>query len=664
VILQEVTLHNFGPYRGRTTVNMAPTGSGERPIVLVGALNGSGKTSLLDAVLLALYGSRARCSTRNTLAYSDFLRECINSRTPADEGALVSISFDYVTSRMRANLRVTRSWKSTGTRIAETLVVERDGRVDEQLSETWPETVESLVPLGISNLFFFDGEQVRAIASSAEPTEEVKGAIRTLLGIDLADQLREDLEIIASRRRRKLLKEPQARREYDEKAEELRAKILVRQELVAQLGIEQNRLAEAEQALTRAKEAFRASGGETGGRATDLRTEVETLRRDASAARDRLRELASGNFPLLLILPLLQRALERAESEVTASQAGALSQLLRQRDEEISAAFAREGFSREAVTALRALQKADRVRRGTPSSAPPVMGASIGDIALVRNGMTEAVERTGASARSALRELDQIERNERRLQATLDVAATEDFVEAGLAQLAVAQQQVSRVQADIEALNTRLADVRREISVLQSTVARLRAESEVDVAVYNEDARVVRAAGRVSAIMEEFRRKLLLRKVHQLENHISERFAHLHRKSGAVHRILIDPETFRLTLFDVDGTPVNRERMSAGEQQLLAVAFLWGLSLASGRSLPVVIDTPLGRMDHTHRRYLIERYFPRASHQVILLSTDAEIDRDYHQTLRKIGAIDREYLLSFDQTVRSTRVSEGYFWSE
>ena len=50
-----------------------------------------------------------------------------------------------------------------------------------------------------------------------------------------------------------------------------------------------------------------------------------------------------------------------------------------------------------------------------------------------------------------------------------------------------------------------------------------------------------------------------------------------------------------------------------------------------------MIDTPLGRMDHTHRRNLVERYFPQASHQVILLSTDAEVDQTYQQLLHELG---------------------------
>ena len=67
--------------------------------------------------------------------------------------------------------------------------------------------------------------------------------------------------------------------------------------------------------------------------------------------------------------------------------------------------------------------------------------------------------------------------------------------------------------------------------------------------------------------------------------------------------------------------------MSAGEKQLLAISLLWGLARVSEKHLPVAIDTPLARLDSSHRQNLIERYFPTASHQVILLSTDTEIGK-------------------------------------
>lgn len=662
MILKEVVLYNFGSYRGRVTLDLSPRSpNGSRPIVLIGALNGTGKTTLLDAILLALYGGRARCSTRGSLAYHEFLRGCIHRRTPASEGAEVSVCFDFSSPRMRAELRVVRRWRSTGKGMTETCEVYRDGQVDVELSETWAETVENLIPLGISNLFFFDGEQVRGIASSAEPTEEVKGAMRTLLGIDLPDQLRQDLEVIAARRRRSLAKEPRTKEALARAAEEYRAALARRGSALTDLGECQNQSDAAERELVLVREEFTARGGKTVSERRDVERELEAERQRLDDARARLREVVAGSLPILLVGPLLARAVDLATEETIASDAAALAVVLKRRDEEVLAAFANGGASRESVATLRAIFKEDRVRRGK-AVRPTVLGATSADLAVIERAVTEARE-AGVAARRILREIDVREQRLRRLEAQHRVTAAEEGMVAGFAALESAKERAVAARAALDAATARLAEAQQQASVLEAAYSRLSKEVDVDVALFDEDARVVRAADRVSVVMEEFRKRLLRRRVHELEQHICERFAELHRKEGAVHRVAIDPETFRLMLFDEEGQEVNRERMSAGEQQLLAVAFLWGLSLASGRMLPVVIDTPLGRMDHTHRRNLVERYFPRASHQVVLLSTDAEIDEGYRQRLVELGAVEREYRLHFDPEKRETTITDGYFWS-
>ena len=75
--------------------------------------------------------------------------------------------------------------------------------------------------------------------------------------------------------------------------------------------------------------------------------------------------------------------------------------------------------------------------------------------------------------------------------------------------------------------------------------------------------------------------------------------------------------------------------------------------------MPTIIDTPLGRLDSSHRRHLIEHYFPNASHQVLLLSTDEEIVGAYYGGLKPF--ICRTYLLAYDEVSGKTQMQLGYF---
>ena len=138
-----------------------------------------------------------------------------------------------------------------------------------------------------------------------------------------------------------------------------------------------------------------------------------------------------------------------------------------------------------------------------------------------------------------------------------------------------------------------------------------------------------------------------------------ESFQKLLRKGDLVSGLTIDPESFEPALEDRTKNHLSIDRLSAGERQLLATSLLWGLARASGRPIPTIIDTPLGRLDSSHRKHLVERYFPYASHQVLLLSTDEEIVGPYFEAIKPYTA--RSYLLDYDEPAGSTSIREGYF---
>jgi DNA sulfur modification protein DndD len=169
-------------------------------------------------------------------------------------------------------------------------------------------------------------------------------------------------------------------------------------------------------------------------------------------------------------------------------------------------------------------------------------------------------------------------------------------------------------------------------------------------------------AGRTRATMQVFLTRVTARKIDRLSGYVTESFRFLLRKQTLVERILIDPVHFAITLNDSTGYAIPKQRLSEGEKQIFAISVLWGLARASARPLPAVIDTPMARLDAAHRQNLVERYFPNASHQVVVFSTDTEVDRHYYQALQP--HIARAYHLNYDERHRRTVGEEGYFWKE
>lgn len=213
----------------------------------------------------------------------------------------------------------------------------------------------------------------------------------------------------------------------------------------------------------------------------------------------------------------------------------------------------------------------------------------------------------------------------------------------------------ARLDGQFSARKVEAEFVTKKLEQLWQATAKEEAERE-------DRQRMVGLAGRTRETMQVFLRRATERKIDRLSRLITESFRFLLRKQTLVEQILIDPGTFAITLYDAAGGALARQRLSEGEKQIFAIAMLWGLARASARPLPAVIDTPMARLDAAHRQHLVERYFPNASHQVIVLSTDTEVDRRYYEMLQP--AIARAYHLGYDERSRATVAEEGYFWKE
>jgi len=172
--------------------------------------------------------------------------------------------------------------------------------------------------------------------------------------------------------------------------------------------------------------------------------------------------------------------------------------------------------------------------------------------------------------------------------------------------------------------------------------------------------KVVKMAQKTRDVLDEFIRKLAPEKLHLLKNSFSTIYEKLMRYEDPVSEIDIDEESWQIILKDNKGRPLEKRVFSAGMKEIYALSLLWALSQSSGKELPVVIDTPVGRLDSTNRRALFEKYLPYAGHQVIVLSTDREVDVEWAKRLSPFVA--KQYRLDYDRKKRSTIVRTGYFF--
>ena len=132
----------------------------------------------------------------------------------------------------------------------------------------------------------------------------------------------------------------------------------------------------------------------------------------------------------------------------------------------------------------------------------------------------------------------------------------------------------------------------------------------------------------------------------------------VYRKKNSNLSFFINPDDYSLSVKDKDRI-LSINDMSAGERQLLAISILWALAIISGKKMPILVDTPLARLDSKHRMNLLKEYFPKCSDQMLIFSTDEEIDQKYYPIIR--DKLSFEYLIDFDDESKQSSVSNGYF---
>jgi DNA sulfur modification protein DndD len=82
--------------------------------------------------------------------------------------------------------------------------------------------------------------------------------------------------------------------------------------------------------------------------------------------------------------------------------------------------------------------------------------------------------------------------------------------------------------------------------------------------------------------------------------------------------VVIDNDVIDINLYATDGTPIKKESLSKGEQQLYATSLLKALVEESDIQFPVFIDSPLQKFDKSHANKIITEFYPTVSKQVIL----------------------------------------------
>jgi DNA sulfur modification protein DndD len=660
MILNHLRLTNFCVYRGEQTIDLRPViRNGKiRPIVLFGGINGGGKTTILDAIQLVLYGNRASCSKKNEKSYEQFLRESINRSVPLSHGAAISLTFDYASDGQQNTYEVHRRWSMKGNKIKETVIIKKDDKVDRWLSENWSQQVEDLLPQSISQLCFFDAEKIRFLAEDETSNATLGIAIKALLGLDLAERLIVDSSVLEGKIAKRA--RPSAEKtELDLLEQALEQKSRLVAQLTQEAASHENSRLAAQKQLAEAERNFEAVGGRHWDNRQAHQQELSATEGRLQAVSAQLCELAATELPISMLPKLVRSLSSRVASAREAREAAIVCDLLTSRDKRLITDLTQRDIEPKTIEIVKELLERDRQGRKVSGDAMAIELSTSGLMQL-ETLSTEIVKTKKESASHAVEAARKLTHDIEDLQRMLTATPKESGIKEAAEALKAAYQEFAGFDEQSKRANVALETERQSRSSIEEQVKRLR-KKFADMEISNEeDVRLLRLLSKTQETMQVFLQRATENKIGRLADFISESFRFLLRKKALVQRVVIDPITFSIELEDHAGNRISKQQLSEGEKQIFAVSVLWGLSRAAARPLPAIIDTPMGRLDSEHRNALLDRYFPNASHQVVILSTDTEIEESAFEKLQ--SSIARAYHLDYDDAEKCTTATEGYFW--
>ena len=644
MIIKKLKLHNFGVYAGDNEFVF----EGSKPIILIGGMNGRGKTTFLEAVLLALYGqSSFAYSDSGYKSYSGYLRSFINRG--ADDGTCgVTLEFE-INSRVPEYYLIKREWNTEVKRAKEQVTVLKDGVYNEFLTNNWAMFVENILPSALSSFFFFDGEQIAELAVD-HTNEQLKNSIRSMLGISVLDVLSNDI----TRNLKKLSRtgnqditaeEVQNLREEKDRAS---AELEITDEAVAEA---KNKLLKDNNALESLHELYTAKGGDAVNKRQDILKNRGTLAAEYSKENDTLYGYAAEELPLLLVNDLLMDIKLQATDERTSA---VMQESIQQLD-----SFFLDFISTYAGDSAAGLDFINYVKHRTEENqTTPIYELSEHAIFQVNELIESRLDHTQQESNRILKKKKIIAKKIDELDSYLSVDVNDQELQDIYKKIKKAEQMIIDDQVKI-------AELEQKRSAINARLISLTSEFNKRVEIYLATAevrdgsdRVVKYSNMALNVISRYRVELQKRKTDVLASTITECYLKLANKKNLIQRIDMDPETLDWRCLLADGSEVPRDSLSAGEKQLMVISILWALSICSKKKLPVIIDTPLSRLDSLHRTALITTYFPNAGEQTIILSTDSEIDEGYYQLMK--DNIGDEFTLNYDEDTKSTSIEKGY----
>lgn len=708
--ITKLVLDNFSSYEGKTVFDF--TVKKKQPIILIGGLNGAGKTSIFTAIKIALYGPLAFGYTGNNAFYSKKIRGFINDKAfqtqPFTSG--ISIEIKLKQERETKHYTINRNWSIIDSKIEEEYSIYEGSKLLEESEKILFETfILNIIPIDLFEFFLFDGEEVGTIFSSDGYNKYVKNALLTMCGIDDFEILQHFCKNYNGRI------ESEEEKELNDKYQDLLNRIAETEESVTAckttLTNNEQEIASLQTLIEQREAEFVRSGGLPPEEAKILEEKVNKYDKKRERIAREIKTFFEELMPFFIMKDMIPQLSQQIKYEEKASIHEYIINMISK--EFISNIVADKTKKDNGISdaLYEAIIKKFEVTNGAFDDM--IFDLSKTEMGQILHLADAVMSFDSKELTKKIKEKDKLVKRITSIRQRLKNALSEEDAKRYTDEIVNAKHKIELLEMESLQKQTEQETLSGKIQSLYSELSSLKEK----IRASTQDKHVLDLSTSISLMMERLINKSMISIRKQLSQKIIENLQQIYRKDNLISIIEISEnfkfELFQAQLFTMDELKslianigikeffkvigdesirrlcryfsmneadnienaiissdnddeielykrIDLNTLSKGERQIFILALYWAIIQISGKHIPFVIDTPYARIDANHREEISSKFFPNISSQVVILSTDEEITKDYYEIIKPF--ISKEYLLTNNQSENKTTVTNGYFF--
>lgn len=640
-----IELKNFRQYGGsqRAKFSTDPT----KNITVFNGNNGAGKTSLFVAINWCLYGEGT----------AENIGELINKeavkQSPIGKDILAYVKLSirhngerFIASRELVGTKLKDGSVETRSKSSFTLMkIRADGQAVDVKNPIG--TINTILPSNVRTFFLFDGEKIDEFAKP-DSADEVRYAIYNVLKLevlersqkhlsDVAVGYRKELKQSSSGELRELIEKEESSREQKDKA------VAKQQELERERDSAKRKIADIDKRL-REWEGAR-----------NLQQQRDQTQKDLEEGESDLRNLIKEIRDLVISSHslLAHEALKKARSILDKKrERGEIPSGIRQQ-------FIQDLLEQGECICGRPIKENDPAHKHLMNLLARSVPGSLEDKVLNNNMslnvLTLQNKKSPQQLDAAMKRKSRLTESINDLQSRLD-DITRQLKGSPQEEISGLEKQRHNFDSDIERYHIEIGKCKATIESQEAEIAKLTKQIEEakkrkskDDLLMKKVSLAQKSADAIEKIYQTFAEEMR----QSIETKTKQIFKKLVWKGSHFQDIKLGAD-YKLDVIDRYGS-FARPELSAGERQILSLSFITAMVQVSEEEVPIVMDTPFGRLSSEHRASITEN-LPNLAPQLILFVTDEELHDQARKNLKK--SIGEEYHLQFNIKTSCTSIEE------